>query len=80
MAGNIGWVGLIIPHIARMIIGPDNRYLLILSALLGGIFLLICDSVVRNLFQYEVPLGIITSLIGLIVFVIVLKNNGKGWR
>ena len=79
MAGNIGWVGLIIPHIARMIIGPDNRYLLILSALLGGIFLLICDSVVRNLFQYEVPLGIITSLIGLIVFVIVLKNNGKGW-
>lgn len=80
MAGNIGWVGLIIPHIARMIIGPDNRYLLILSALLGGIFLLICDSVVRNLFQYEVPLGIVTSLIGLIVFVIVLKNNGKGWR
>lgn len=80
MAGNIGWVGLIIPHISRMIIGPDNRYLLVLSAILGGLFLLICDNFVRNLFQYEIPLGIITSLIGLIVFISVLKNNGKGWR
>lgn len=80
MAGNIGWVGLIIPHISRMIIGPDNRYLLPFSALTGAIFLLICDNVVRNLFQYEIPLGIITSIIGLIVFVIVLKNKGKGWR
>lgn len=80
MAGNIGWVGLIIPHISRMIIGPDNRYLLLLSAVLGSLFLLICDNVVRNVFPYEIPLGIITSLIGLVVFVIVLKNNGKGWR
>lgn len=80
MAGNIGWVGLIIPHISRMIIGPDNRYLLPLSALLGSLFLLICDNVVRNLFPYEIPLGIITSLIGLVVFVIILKNKGKGWR
>lgn len=80
MAGNIGWVGLIIPHIARMIIGPDNRYLLLLSAILGGLFLLICDNFVRNLFSYEIPLGIITSIIGLIVFIIVLKNSGKGWR
>lgn len=80
MAGNIGWVGLIIPHIARMIIGPDNRYLLLLSAVLGGLFLLICDNFVRNMFSYEIPIGIITSIIGLIVFVIVLKNNRKGWR
>lgn len=80
MAGNIGWVGLIIPHIARMIIGPDNRYLLLLSAILGGLFLLICDNFVRNMFDYEIPLGIITSIIGLVVFIIVLKNNGKGWR
>ena len=63
-----------------MIIGPDNRYLLVLSAVLGSLFLLICDNVVRNAFPYEIPLGIITSLIGLVVFVIVLKNNGKGWR
>lgn len=80
MAGNIGWVGLIIPHIARMIIGPDNRYLLLLSAILGGLFLLISDNIVRNLFSYEIPLGIITSIIGLIVFIVVLKNSGKGWR
>lgn len=80
MAGNIGWVGLIIPHISRMIIGPDNRYLLLLSAILGGLFLLICDNFVRNMFNYEIPLGIITSIIGLVVFIIVLKNNGKGWR
>ncbi len=80
MAGNIGWVGLIIPHITRMIIGPDNRFLLPLSALLGGLFLLVCDNLVRNIFQYEIPLGIITSLIGLVVFIIVLKNSGRGWK
>ncbi len=80
MAGNIGWVGLIIPHISRMIIGPDNRYLLPLSALLGGIFLLVCDNIVRNLFQHEIPIGIITSLTGLIVFIFILKNSSKGWR
>ena len=80
MAGNIGWIGLIIPHIARMIIGPDNRYLLTFSAILGGLFLLICDTFVRNLFAYEIPLGIITSIIGLIVFILVLKNSSKGWH
>ena len=80
IAGNIGWVGLIIPHIARMIIGPDNRFLLPLSAILGAIFLLICDNIVRNISSAELPLGIITSIIGLIVFTIVLRNSQKGWH
>lgn len=80
MAGNIGWVGLIIPHIARMTIGPDNRYLLPLSAIFGGIFLLAADTVTRTVFTSEIPLGIITSIIGLPVFAFILKNTHKGWK
>ena len=80
IAGNIGWVGLIIPHISRMIIGPDNRYLLPLSIIVGGIFLLVADTIVRTVFPVDIPLGIVTSIVGIVVFIIVLKNNRKGWR
>lgn len=80
IAGNIGWVGLIIPHISRMIIGPDNRYLLPLSIIIGGIFLLVADTIVRTLFPVDIPLGIVTSIVGIIVFIVVLKNNRKGWK
>lgn len=80
IAGNIGWLGLIIPHISRMITGPDNRYLLPFSAAAGGIFLLLTDTFIRTAFSSDVPLGIITSLTGIVVFIIVLKNNKRGWH
>jgi iron complex transport system permease protein len=80
MAGIIGWVGLIIPHIIRMAVGPSHRLLLPLSALVGGIFLLLADSVSRLALSVEIPIGILTSLIGIPVFIIVLKNARAAWN
>lgn len=80
MAGIIGWVGLIIPHIIRMAVGPSHRLLLPLSALAGGIFLLLADSVSRLALSVEIPIGILTSLIGIPVFIIVLKNARAAWN
>jgi iron complex transport system permease protein len=80
IGGIIGWVGLIIPHICRMLIGPDNRILLPTTALIGAIYLLAVDNVARLLFTFEIPTGILTSLIGIPFFVPVLKNARKGWR
>ena len=79
-AGIIGWVGLIIPHIARFIIGPDNRTLLPFSALLGGVFLLIVDTLCRTLSNTEIPIGIVTALLGVPIFIFVLKNTKKGFQ
>ncbi len=80
MAGMIGWVGLIIPHIVRMAVGPSHRLLIPLSAIIGAIFLLLADSVSRLAFRVEIPIGIITSLIGIPVFILVLKNARAAWN
>ena len=80
MAGMIGWVGLIIPHIIRMAVGPSHRLLIPLSAIVGAIFLLLADSVSRLAFRVEIPIGILTSLIGIPVFIIVLKNARAAWN
>jgi iron complex transport system permease protein len=78
-AGVIGWVGLVIPHIARMAVGPDNRLLIPTSALLGGTYLLLVDTLSRTVFDSEIPIGILTSLVGIPAFVIILRNAKKGW-
>ena len=80
MAGMIGWVGLIIPHIIRMAIGPSHRLLMPLSAIVGAAFLLLADTISRLAFSVEVPIGILTSLIGIPVFIIVLKNARAAWN
>jgi iron complex transport system permease protein len=79
IGGMIGWVGLIIPHVARMLVGPDNRLLLPVSALIGALYLVGVDDVSRLLFNVEIPLGIVTSLVGIPFFALVLKNARKGW-
>lgn len=79
VAGMIGWVGLIIPHIARMLVGPDNKILVPASALIGAIYLIIVDDISRMLFTVEIPIGITTSLIGIPFFVIILRKAKKGW-
>ena len=79
LAGMVGWVGLIIPHISRMIVGPDNRVLVPVSALVGALYLVAVDDVSRLLFTTEIPLGIITSLVGIPFFAVVLKRAGRGW-
>ncbi len=62
--GIIAWVGLMIPHMARMIVGADNRYLLPTASLLGAVYIVICDTLARVLIESEIPIGIITSIIG----------------
>jgi iron complex transport system permease protein len=80
IAGAIGWVGLIIPHIARMITGPDNETLLPASALLGAAYLVVVDDISRLAFSSEIPIGILTALVGIPFFALVLKNTRKGWN
>ncbi len=80
MAGIIGWIGLIIPHIIRMAIGPSHRTLIPLSAILGALFLLLADSVSRLALSVEIPIGILTSIIGIPIFIIVLKNARAAWN
>lgn len=80
VAGMIGWIGLIIPHIGRMMIGNDNRYLLPISIGLGASFLIIVDNVGRALTGSELPLSIITSIIGGPFYIYILKKTkGGGW-
>lgn len=79
IAGIIGWVGLIIPHITRMITGPDNETLVPTSALLGAAYLVVVDDISRLMFSYEIPIGIVTALVGIPFFALVLGNARKGW-
>ncbi len=74
-SGIIGWVGLMIPHAARLIIGPDHRFLIPLSALLGAAFLIICDTLARVLITGEIPIGIITSILGAPYFIFLLRRR-----
>jgi len=80
MAGIISWVGLIIPHIVRMIVGPDNETLIPAAALVGASYLLIVDDISRLTFNFEIPIGIVTALVGIPFFMLVLKNARKGWQ
>jgi iron complex transport system permease protein len=79
LAGMIGWVGLVIPHIARLLFGANNILIVPVSALLGGIYLLVIDTFARSLTSVEIPVGILTSLIGIPFFAYALKNVKKGW-
>ena len=74
--GIIPWVGLMIPHGARLIFGPDHRVVLPASALLGALYLLICDTIARTLTQTEIPVGIITSLIGAPYLFFLVRTRG----
>lgn len=79
IAGIIGWVGLIVPHLARMIVGPDYRILLPASILLGSSYLLLVDDLARLLAAVEIPLGTLTALIGVPFFLYLLLNKRWGW-
>ena len=76
--GTIAWVGLIIPHIARWLVGSDNRYSLPLCALLGSNFLVIADLIARAATDYELPLGVITGFCGAPIFALILIKKSKG--
>lgn len=73
--GQVGWVGLIVPHMARRLVGSDAQAALPCSLMLGGLFLLVCDNISRTLLSGEIPLGILTSFIGAGGFLILLMNQ-----
>lgn len=77
LGGMIGWVGLMIPHIARMITGPDNRKLLPVAGLIGAIYLMLVDDLCRCGFESEMPIGIVTSLLGVPFFIFVTFRTSK---
>jgi iron complex transport system permease protein len=78
-AGIIGWVGLVVPHIARTLVGPDFARLIPAAALLGGGFLLLIDTLARTMTATEIPLGILTALVGTPFFIWVLASVSKTW-
>jgi iron complex transport system permease protein len=78
--GQIAWIGLIIPHMARAISGPEHERMIPMTALLGAIFLLTADTLARSISSAEIPVGIITALTGAPIFgYLMIKNRGSGW-
>lgn len=79
ISGMIGWVGLVIPHIGRMLVGPNHKVLLPVSVLLGASYLLIIDDIVRTVAAEEIPIGILTAIIGAPFFLYLLRRGRWGW-
>ncbi len=80
VSGGVGWVGLIVPHLARMLVGPEHSRLLPASAMLGGIYLLAMDDLSRSLTTQEIPIGLLTSVVGAPIFALLFwKTQSKGW-
>ena len=77
ICGIIAWVGLIVPHITRKIVGPDHKILIPATLSVGAIFMVICDGFARTLYSFEIPIGIISSLVGAPIFILLLKFGDK---
>jgi iron complex transport system permease protein len=80
ISGTVGWVGLIMPHIARLLVGPDFSRLLPAAMLLGASYLLVVDNLARTLASTEVPLGILTALLGAPFFLLLLARGRQSWQ
>jgi iron complex transport system permease protein len=80
VAGIVGWVGLVIPHIGRMIAGPNHKALLPASMAIGGAYLLFIDDIARSVTAMEIPLGILTAMIGAPFFAYLLRKTRGAWK
>jgi len=79
IVGIIGWLGFIVPHLVRLMFGADNRRVVPLSAALGASVVLIADDIIRGLSSFEIPIGIFTSVVGIPIFILLLKKARKVW-
>jgi len=79
VVGIIGWVGLIVPHLVRLMVGTDNRLVIPLSAATGASFLLLADGIIRGISPLEIPIGIFTSILGIPLFLFLLKKAKRVW-
>lgn len=80
ISGIVGWVGLVIPHIGRMLVGPDHKVLVPASIAIGATYLMLVDDLARTLTASEVPLGILTAIVGAPFFAYLLRRKAVGWR
>lgn len=78
VSGTIGWVGLVIPNLVRMVVGADHRRLLPVSAVAGAAFLMAADTLARDLSAAEIPVGIVTAIVGTPVFAWLLRRHARG--
>ncbi|MDO5718592.1 MAG: iron ABC transporter permease [Tissierellia bacterium] len=79
MCGQVGWVGLLIPHISRMIVGSNHQKVIPLSISLGAIYMILIDTLARSMTAAEIPLSILTALIGAPFFAYLLRKTGGVW-
>jgi iron complex transport system permease protein len=77
ISGTIGWIGLVIPHFARMCVGPNNTKLIPTAGLMGGIFLLLVDTITRTISMAEMPVSILTGLIGAPFYAVLLYRQRR---
>jgi len=77
ISGIIGWVGLVVPHMARLVVGPEFSRLLPIAAVFGAIFMLLIDTLARTLATIEVPPGILTAVVGTPVFIALLARTRR---
>jgi iron complex transport system permease protein len=80
VAGVIGWVGLVIPHLARMMVGPDHKVLLPTAMAIGAAYILFIDDIARTATAAEIPLGILTAIVGAPFFAFLLRRTKGGWK
>jgi iron complex transport system permease protein len=80
VCGIIGWVGLVIPHICRIIVGPDHKHLIPACLSIGATYLLVIDTIARSALSLEIPLSILTAIVGAPFFAFLLKRSGGEWR
>ncbi|HYB40344.1 MAG TPA: iron chelate uptake ABC transporter family permease subunit, partial [Candidatus Methylomirabilis sp.] len=80
VSGIIGWIGLLVPHFARLLVGPDFGRLLPAAMLLGASYLVAVDTLARTIAPLEVPLGVLTAFIGAPFFIWLLATSRRGWQ
>ncbi len=80
VSGTIGWIGLVVPNLARFVMGADHRKLLPFAAVMGAVFMILADTLARSLTPAEIPVGIITAIVGTPVFAYLLRNAIVGGR
>jgi iron complex transport system permease protein len=80
VCGIVGWVGLVIPHVGRMVVGPDHRILLPATLSIGATYLLLIDDIARTASAGEIPIGILTALVGAPFFALLLRRTRGSWQ
>jgi iron complex transport system permease protein len=78
ISGIIGWIGIMIPHIGRLLVGPDHKYLLPISMVIGAAYLTLVDTIARTALATEIPIGILTAIFGAPVFALLLRTSQAG--